>query len=218
MEILAEHENCRAIRILSGAVKRMAEGELQETINRRNVELTEEKYINIISGKTAALMLASCEIAAETASAPEPYDKALSRYGINFGISYQIMDDLLDLISTDSQLGKPARNSIREGNLSLPIIHILRNGNRGLKEQLLSVLSNGEMSDTKLQEIVDLVSDSGTCSYTRITAKRYAENAKNALAVLEDSPAKQCLLSLADFMVNGHIAEDSRQLAEVSLR
>lgn len=217
MEILAEHENCRSIRVLSRAAKRVAEGELLETANRRNVELTEEEYINIISGKTAALMSASCELAAEIASAPEPYNKALSRYGLNFGILYQIMDDLLDLLSTDGQLGKPAKNSLREGNLSLPLIHILRNSNGDLKEQLLSVLSSEEMNAAKLQQVMDIVNDSDACSRTRIIAEGYAGKARNALAVLEDSPAKQCLLSLADFVVNRPLTESSHQPAAVSM-
>ncbi len=217
VEILAEHENCKAIRTLSRSVKRMAEGELLETANRRNVELTEAEYTNIISGKTAALMSASCEIAAEIASAPEPYHKALSRYGLNFGISYQIMDDLLDLLATDRQLGKPAKNSLREGNLSLPLIHILRNSNGDFKEQLLSVLSSGEMNDTKLQQVMNLINDSDACSYTLIIAEGYTKKARNALAILDDSPAKQCLLSLADFIVNRHLAESSRQPAGVGM-
>ena len=217
VEILAEYENIRAIRVLSRAVKLVAEGELLETANRRNVELTEEEYINIISGKTAALMSASCELAAEIASAPEPYHRALSQYGLNFGVLYQIMDDLLDLLSTDSKLGKPAKNSLREGNLSLPLIHILRNSNGDIKEQLLSVLSSEEINATKLQQVVDLVNDSDACSYARIIAEEYAKEARNALAILEDSPAKQCLLSLADFIVNRHLAESSSQPAGVGM-
>jgi len=217
IEILAEHENCGTIRTLSQAMKRMAEGELLETVNRGKMELTEKEYINIIYGKTAALMSASCELVAEIAPVPELYNTALSQYGLNFGISYQIMDDLLDLLSTDSQMGKPTGNGLREGNLSLPLIHILQNGNGDFREQLIWALSHGAMDDTKLQEVADIVNNSGACSYTRSIAEAYAEKAKNALAIIEDSPAKRCLLSFADFIVNRHIAEISHQSTEVSM-
>ena len=143
MEIMASHGNDAVIGILAQTFKRMAEGELLETFNRRNINITEEKYIDIITRKTAALMSTSCGIAAGIASATGAYDNALSQYGLNFGISYQVMDDLLDIISTDSQMGKPTLNNIREGNLPLPVIHLLRNGNSALdKEQLISILSS----------------------------------------------------------------------------
>ncbi len=210
VEILAEYGNCEVISILSRTLKRMAEGELLETFNRRNAELTEEKYIDIVSGKTASLMSTSCEIAANITSASSSHDEALSTYGLNFGISYQVMDDLLDLVSTDSQLGKPIWNNIREGNLSLSVIHMLQNGNGGFdREQLLSILSSEEISDAELQKVVGMVGRSGALSYTRGVAEGYAENAKEALTILEDSAAKQCLLSLADFIVNRYEAVGS---------
>lgn len=218
MEILAGHGNSEVISILSRTLKRMAEGELLETFNRRNVGLTEEEYIGIVSGKTASLMSTSCELAANITSTSAVYDKALSRYGLNFGISYQVMDDLLDLVSTDSQLGKPAWNNIREGNLSLSVIHALRNGNgRFDRKQLLSILSSEEMSDIDLRKVVDMVGSSGALSYTRGVAEGYAENAKEALLILEDSAAKQCLSYLADFVVNQRAAEDNWQLAGANI-
>jgi len=218
MEILAKHGNCEVIKILAGTVKRMAEGELLETFNRRNMELTEDKYMSIISGKTASLMSASCEITANIASAAAPYDAALSQYGLNFGISYQVMDDLLDLVSTEDRLGKPAGNNIREGNWPLPVIHMLRNGNGGLhRERLLSVLSNAEMSDVELQKVLGLVSDSGALSYTRSVAREYAESAKTALTMLADSDARQCLSSLADFIMGMHDVENTGQLVKANI-
>lgn len=204
MEILAECENHEVIKTFSKAVKHMAEGELLEIANRRNIELTEERYINIISDKTASLISASCEIMAKLASASNSYDRSLSRYGLNFGISYQIMDDVLDLISTKNQLGKPIGNSIKEGNLSLPIIHILKNGNGEFRKQLLSALLNEGTNDIELRELTGLISSSGALSYTQDISGGYAENAKRELAILKDSSAKQCLLSFADFIVNGY--------------
>jgi octaprenyl-diphosphate synthase len=142
---------------------------------------------------------------------------SLSEYGLNFGISYQIVDDLLDLLSTDSKLGKPTGNGLREGNLSLPLIHILQNGNEDFKEQLIWTLSRGAISDTKLREVADIVNNSGARSYTQSIAENYAGKAKNALAIIEDSPAKQCLLSFADFVVNRRLAEISHQSTEISM-
>ncbi len=218
MEILSKHGNCEVISTLSRTVKRMAEGELLETFNRRNAELTEDKYISIISGKTASLMSASCEITANIASVAQPYSDALSQYGLNFGISYQVMDDLLDIVSTEDRLGKPARNNIREGNWPLPVIHMLRNGNGKLqRERLLSVLSDVEMSDIELQEVMGLISDSGALAYTRSVAREYAESAKAALAMLEDTVARQCLSSLADLVVDLRDAENTWQLVAADI-
>ena len=210
MEMLAEHEDCGVVKLFSRTVENMAEGELLQVINRRNIELTEEEYISIISNKTASLISASCEIVSKLASAPDSYSGALSGYGLNLGISYQIMDDLLDLTSTDNQLGKPARNSIREGILTLPMIHTLRNGNGESREQLPSILTREKVNDVDLQQAVDLISDSGALYYAQTVAEVYTENAKRNLAVLKDSSAKRCLLSLADLIVSAHPVKDDR--------
>lgn len=217
VEILADHGNCEIISVLSRTLKRMAEGELLETSNRRNVDITEAEYIDIISGKTASLMSVSCEIAAHAASAGSPCHEALSQYGLNFGLSYQVMDDLLDLVSTNGQLGKPVWNNIREGNPSLSVIYMLQNSNNGFdREKFLSILSNEEISEIELQKVVSMISSSGALSYTRGVAERFAEKAKEALNVLEDSVAKQCLLSLADFIVNRREIGGSWKLTGIS--
>lgn len=201
MEILTAHGNCEPVKILSKAVKDMAEGELLETVNRRNFNLTEEEYIKIISGKTAALMSASCKLTAEIASAPIPYSDALSQFGLNFGISYQIVDDLLDIASTNDQIGKPVKNSIREGNFSLPIIYALRNAGNKAKSKLLSILSREEISDVEVDEAIEIISNLDSNLYTKAIAGKYMDNAKDAISILEDSSAKQALLDIADFVI-----------------
>lgn len=235
MELLTKYENYEVIRTFSKAVKSMAEGELLEIANHKNIELTEESYIKIISGKTASLMSASCETVAKiahthrdtqcstmvsgTSSVRNPessIESALSQYGMNFGILYQMMDDVLDLISEDDRLGKPARNGIREGNLSLPIIYTLRNTNGEFKRQLLSVLSDRQANDSDLWKVINSISNSGAFSYVGDAARGYADNAKDALSVLKDSFAKRCLLSLVDLMVDKYSTEVPKRLAVAS--
>ena len=103
--------------------------------------------------------------------------------------------------------------------LTLPIIHTLEDGSSELtKKRLLSILSNEEeINDMELQEVIDLISSSSALSYTQDIAKEHTENAKKSLAILKDSPARQCLLSFADLIVNGYPVEGGRQLAEASL-
>ncbi len=209
MELLTHYENHEVARAFSRAVKYMAEGELLQIANHKNIELTEQKYVDIISHKTATLMAVSCQATADIASVTDEYHIALSRYGMNLGISYQIMDDVLDLISTDDELGKPVGNSIREGNLTLPIIYMLRNGNGKLdKERILSLLIDAkEIDDIQLQEVMDMITSSAALPYTQEIARGYANNAKGSLAVLSDSTARRCLLALADFVIDRQPAE-----------
>lgn len=226
--LLTKYKTYEVIETFSKTISRMAEGELLEIANNRNIELTEEEYINIISGKTASLMSASCEAAAKIVltdlvsghSTLEPespgIENSLAQYGMSFGILYQMMDDVLDLISTDDELGKPARNSIREGNLSLPVIYALRNSNGEFRQQLLTVLSDGQASDSDLWKVIDSISNSGAFSYVEDVAKGYADSAKNALSILKDSEAKRSLLCFADLMVNMYSTEVSRWMAMVS--
>lgn len=217
MEILADYGNSEVVKMFSKAVKCMTEAELLQIANRGNTEFTEEKYTDIVSGKTASLISAGCEVAAKIACASHHYAKALSQYGLNFGIMYQIMDDILELTSTESRLGKPAANSIRERNLSLPIIYALRSNNGGFREQLLSVWLKEEVDYMELQGILGLISSSGALSYAQAVAREYAEDAKRSLTILMDSLAKECLLSFADLMVDGHPAQGSQRLAGVSI-
>jgi octaprenyl-diphosphate synthase len=228
MELLTKYKTYEAIETFSKTVERMAEGELLEIASNRDIELTEGKYIRIISGKTASLMSASCETAAkivltDLVSGHSTFESelpgiqnALAQYGMNFGILYQMMDDVLDLISTDDELGKPARNSIREGNLSLPIIYALRNSNGKFKQQLLTVLSEEQASDSDLWEVIDSISNSGAFSYVEDVARGYADSAKKALSILEDSEAKRSLLCFADLMMNMYSTEVSRWMAMAS--
>ena len=217
MELLAKYEDHEVINIFSKSVKCMAEGELLQTVSRGDAEHTEEKYIRIVSGKTASLMSASCESVARVASAPDTYYTALTQYGLDFGVSYQIADDVLDLVSTDSQLGKPVMNSIKEGNITLPMIHALKNCNGRFKEQLLSVLFSEQIDYAEMLGIIESITRSGSLSYTQDIARMYANKAKKSLAVLGDSAAKQGLMSFADFIVNGHLARSSRQPAEAGI-
>jgi octaprenyl-diphosphate synthase len=205
IEILAKYENHEVIKVFSKAVKSMSEGELLQTANYRNITLTEEEYISIVSGKTAALMSASCEIVTKLASTSELYSEALAQYGLNIGILYQMMDDVLDLVSTEERLGKPVRNNIREGNITLPIIYTLENTNGDFKQQLISILSNEEIKDTEIWSLIDSISNSGAFAYSESIARKYANRAKEALNIIKDSTAKRCLLYFVDSIMNKYL-------------
>ncbi|MBM3213139.1 polyprenyl synthetase family protein, partial [Candidatus Poribacteria bacterium] len=133
--------------------------------------------------------------------ASEIYSKALAQYGLNIGILYQIMDDILDLVSTKERLGKPVKNSIKEGNITLPIIYALKNTNNIFRQQLISIISTEDINDKELLDLTDLISKSGAFTYSKSVAEKYANLAKEALNAIKDSTAKKYLLYLVDYIM-----------------
>ncbi len=165
-------------------------------IQASKFDVTEEEYLHMIRGKTAALMGLSCEVGAYF-SKPE-YRKALRAYGENLGLAFQIQDDVLNLTGDFEKYKKEIGGDITEGKRTLIIVHALRNS--GNRERLMDILKSKDPS--LIDEAIAILEESGSIEYARGYARNLVEKAKKYLAEVPDSPDKATLVKIADYVVN----------------
>lgn len=187
------------LEVITDAVKRMSEGELLQIQKTRKLDIDEETYFKVISDKTASLLETCCVIGAMSASDNKGYHQALRKFGHTIGISFQIRDDILDYEGSANLIGKPVGGDIKEKKITLPLIYSLRQVPNGKANQIRKLLKNGKEKD-KVKEIIQFVKENKGIEYALQTAKVYSDQAKDALKIFPDSPAKIALSALVDFI------------------
>lgn len=189
------------LRILSYATTVIAEGEVMQLLCTGEIDLTEEKYINVIKSKTAILMSAACEAGAVLGTAQESHQKALADFGMDLGIAFQLMDDILDYVATEEEFGKSIGHDLEEGKITLPLIHTLRNCTDAEHAVIATVVEQDEMSLDDFRAVSGLVNKYGGISYTVDAARFYINRCRIHLEQFEPSPVREALLSLSEYVV-----------------
>ncbi|MCP2519930.1 polyprenyl synthetase family protein [Candidatus Aminicenantes bacterium AC-335-K20] len=193
---LSLNDNSKIIQSLSDVTCQMIEGELLELNESWNFDIEEEKYLEIIKKKTASLFAGSCKIGALLANATEEEENSLTDFGLNTGIAFQIIDDMLDFTSTEKALGKPVLSDLKEGKITLPLIYTLRNR----KEEILKLIC-GKRKIFNTEEILNIINEAGGIDYTYKKAESYINKAKKNLKIFSDSVYKDSLIILSDYVL-----------------
>lgn len=193
-ELIALCKNTEVLKCLSQAMAAMCEGELIQVKERDNLRLNKRDYLVIVKQKTASLMASCCRAGAASVNGKLIYKQALTGYGLNFGIAFQVRDDYLDLTGTENELGKPVGLDLNMGELTLPFL-ILSGGKR---RQLLKLNKNTPESLSLIKQALD---KSGVFAKTRKFIDNYIGRAKMCLQACADSEYKKSLEDLADFIV-----------------
>ncbi|MGB6648331.1 MAG: polyprenyl synthetase family protein [Bacteroidota bacterium] len=196
-----DHDDFRFLKITSGSVRRMSEGEIHQIQRSRKLNLDEEDYLEIIGDKTASLISTCCEIGAASASDDPEKARLLREYGENVGLAFQIRDDMLDFTGRKSITGKPTGLDLSEKKLTLPLIHAFTKASRKEKSEILSMIKNGG-EKMKVKRVVEFVSAHGGLEYAAERARHFAASATERLAMFPDSPSKRSLESFARFVVS----------------
>ena len=195
--IMSDIGNNEILKIVTGATGRMCEGEIKQVYDAFNPDISERKYINIITGKTASLFGVSCEAGAILAGGNQNNQNLLRDFGVNLGISFQIIDDILDIVSENGDTGKPVGSDLKEGKFTLPYIYTFRLAdNRDKKIIIDTIIHNNGFKKAK-----DILNEYKAIEYARKKALSYKEAAKNMLKNIPDSSAKEELIKIADFVV-----------------
>lgn len=185
-----------SIRIAAEAYERLAEGEMLQEQWKNNVGIPKDTYLEIISGKTASVFSASAQLGAFHGGGTDEEIEMLGRFATDVGIAFQIIDDLLDIVSDENSLGKSVGNDLKEGNMTLPLIYAMNNGVD--RKLLAEVISKKDKPKTLVDRALEMIRHSGCLIETREEARQIIERAKRNLEGLSDSPYKAELLSLAD--------------------
>lgn len=201
-QLMVETGNMEALGILANASAVIAEGEILQLSAAQDISTTEEIYLQVVRGKTAALFAAACQVGAVIAEAPGAHAKALLAYGDALGISFQIVDDLLDFTGATATLGKNVGDDFRECKLTLPIILAVAKANTDERAFWKRTIEKGEQHEDDLAHALRLMDKHGTLVKTRQKALDWAEEARKALGPLPESELKTVLSELAGFVVS----------------
>jgi|SRR5579884_359691 len=194
-------ENFEINYLLSTTCRRMSEGETLQLVHSCDLKLTEATYVQIIEYKTAALLSASCKLGGIIGNESDEKKEALSRYGRNLGIAFQVADDTLDYVADRARLGKAPGKDIKEGKVTLPLLHLLQHCSSKEKRDLNALIKKGVYRKRDLSYVIGLMEQYGSIAYARQRAQDYANRAKNDLSIFNDSIHRQALFTLADYVV-----------------
>ena len=200
-QLMVETDSIRVLDILSTAAATIAEGEVLQLTAAQNLATTEEIYLQVVRGKTAALFAAACEVGGVIAGRPDAVSTALRTYGDALGISFQIVDDLLDYEGDAGATGKNVGDDFRERKLTLPLIKAVAAADAEERAFWARTIEKGRQEEGDLAHALALLDRHGALAATRSDALGWSARAKDALATLPDSEIKALLVDLADFVV-----------------
>lgn len=200
-ELMVEDGSLKVLRILSNASAVIAEGEVNQLTAQRQVNTTEERYLDIIGSKTAALFAAACRIAAVVAERPDGEELALDAYGRNLGIAFQLVDDAIDYASDAETMGKGVGDDFRDGKVTLPVILAHARGSDTDKAFWRDAMMGFKASDADLARAQQLLVETGAIDDTLARARHYGQRAVDALGGFSAGAAKDALTEAVAFAV-----------------
>jgi len=200
-ELMVEDGSLDVLRILSHASSVIAEGEVLQLMTTNDTETGETQYLEVIKSKTAQLFAAACRIGAVVAERPRVEEEALETFGMNLGIVFQLIDDVLDYRAEQATLGKTVGDDFHEGKITLPVILAFRRGNEEERTFWRRTLEDLEQQDDDLDKAIKLMDKHGALNDSIERAKHYGAMSRDALGIFRDCPEKRALIALIHFCI-----------------
>ena len=200
-ELMVEDGSLAVLAILSKASAVIAQGEVKQLITANDTETGETAYLDVISSKTAQLFAAACRIGAVVADRPSVEEDALDTFGMNLGIAFQLIDDVLDYSAKQATLGKTIGDDFREGKITLPVILAFRRGSEPERGFWRRALEDLDQKDGDLETAVELLTRHNALKDTIERARHYGAIARDALGIFPDGPEKAAFVELIEFCI-----------------
>jgi len=197
--IALDNDEFEQLKILSTAVKEITEGEMLQLEKARKLDIKEDIYFDIIKQKTASLIAASCKAGAVSSTDDPAVISAMHQFGEDIGIAFQIKDDIFDYGT--NFIGKPRGIDIKEKKMTLPLIYALSKAESKDRRRFIKYIKKDSKNSQKVKEIIDYVVKSGGIEYAQEKMLEYKSKAIKQLDIVPDSPAKESLLALVDYIV-----------------
>ena len=191
----------KIIQILTDISSQMIEGELDEYYISGNLNVKEEEYLDILNKKTASLFSASCQIGGILGNASIEEENSLIEFGKNIGISFQIIDDLLDFTGDEKTLGKPILSDLNEGRITLPLIYTLNHDGSSNRNRIYDLLRKDNPGINCQKEILDIVKSNGALDYTYNKATQFSLKSKEIINSFSQSSYLDALAIIPDFIL-----------------
>jgi octaprenyl-diphosphate synthase len=198
-QMMVDAGEMRVMRILSDATNRIAEGEVLQLMNVHDPSVDEQRYLEVVGRKTATLFEAAARIAAVIAGAGSAVEDAAARYGAGLGVAFQMVDDVLDYSGQVEDIGKRLGDDLREGKVTLPLIHAMRRADHGQRQRIERAICDG---GGDFAEIARIVQAQGSIAYVRGRAGDESARAAAAARQLPPSTFRDSLLELTLFAMD----------------
>jgi len=203
MAMALTHDTLDLVRLLCDVTLKMIEGELYQLTKNGDTAINEEEHFDIIRRKTAYLFGGCAQIGGLLGNVSREQEEALRDYGFNLGITFQLVDDLLDFIGDAASVGKPVGSDLREGKVTLPLIHMLAHSNDGGGPRIVrEIISTRQVTDDQWSELLRCLKEHASIDYAYRRAVEFAERAKEPLYVFPPSSERDALLALPDYVLS----------------
>ncbi len=200
LRLLVETDSPAILSTVSGATVNLSIGEMSEVQESHNLDVDEKTYFQIISDKTASLFTASCEAGAVAAGANRKTQESLREYGQNLGMAFQITDDLLDWEGETEKTGKGLGTDMKEGKITLPLIHTLKKSDPLTKKKIIRLLEN-DFNPKDFDKILFFMKGNGGVEYAKNKADGFGKKASYCISGFKDSKYKKALENLVSFVI-----------------
>jgi octaprenyl-diphosphate synthase len=201
-ELMVVDGSLAVLKVLSHASAVIAEGEVLQLTTTSNTQTSETAYLQVIRSKTAELFAAACQIGALVAERPKVEEEALQAFGMNLGITFQLIDDVLDYSAKQAVLGKTVGDDFREGKITLPVILAYRRGDDEERAFWRRTLEDLDQTKDDFGHAQGLLAKHRALDDTVERARHYGAIARDAMGIFDDSPAKRALVDAIDFCIH----------------
>ena len=200
--ILVATKNQEILDLFTKTTVDLVNGEIFQLLKEKDTSMTQDEYFYIIKNKTAGLMSTGAAAAGILAERDQREIKALKSFGMNLGMAFQIIDDALDYVADEKDLGKSVLADFNEGKFTLPIIHILDNGTVMDKSYLKKVLKNEKHTQKDIALVLTLIEKYDSINYVRDIGEKYISKAIKQLKIFPETKEKEALIAIADHIIN----------------
>jgi len=203
MALALTHDELEIIRNLCDVTLRMIEGELYQLTKNGDAEITEEEHFDIMRRKTAYLFGGCAQIGGMLGKVSSEREQALKEYGFNLGMAFQIVDDLLDFTGDAEAVGKPIASDLREGKVTLPLIHLQQHDRTGDGARIIrDVIAARNATQEQWHELLRCLKEHASIDYAYRKAVEFTERAKKPLYAFPPSSERDALLALPDYVLS----------------
>jgi len=203
MALALTHDTLEIVRLLCDVTLKMIEGELYQLTKNGDADITEEEHFDIMRRKTAYLFGGCAQIGGLLGSVSKEREHALREYGFNLGIAFQLVDDLLDYTGDAETVGKPIGSDLREGKVTLPLIHLQRQEPDGIGSRIIrDAVASRSVTEDQWNELRRGLREHASIDYAYRRAIEFADGAKKHLYAFPPSPERDALVALPDYVLS----------------